>query len=228
MPGPGPSPLLDHERREWALGRRRLAGIDEAGRGPLAGPVVAAAVCIERPLLEAEALGRLAGLTDSKRLSAARREHYAALLASLPGVRWALGTATPEEIDRDNILQATHRAMRRAVEALPAVPDFLLVDGLPVPGLPVPSRAIVGGDGLSLLIAAASVLAKVHRDRMMAELDRRYPVYGFARHKGYGSRAHMQALFEHGPCPAHRRSFRPVREAEDIRRGARERGERPA
>jgi ribonuclease HII len=133
-----------------------------------------------------------------------------------------LGVADVEEIDRINILQATHAAMARAVAGLTAPPDFILVDGLPVGGLPCRSAALVGGDALSLSIAAASVVAKVVRDAQMRRLDEEYPVYGFARHKGYGSQAHIQALYEHGPCPLHRRSFRPVREAEELHRRLKE------
>jgi len=122
------------------------------------------------------------------------------------------------EIDKINILRATHSAMKRAVESLSPLPDHILVDGRPVPGLPVPSTSIVKGDALSLTIAAASIIAKVTRDRLMCELDATYPEYGFARHKGYGTQAHMQALLEYGPSPVHRMSFRPVREAAGIRR----------
>jgi ribonuclease HII len=126
---------------------------------------------------------------------------------------FGVGVADVAEIDSLNILRATHLAMARALKALSPLPDFVLVDGLPVPGLPCPSRAIVGGDGRSLSIAAASIIAKVTRDRMMVELDGLYPGYQFARHKGYGTQIHMESLFKLGPCPAHRRSFRPVQEA---------------
>jgi ribonuclease HII len=208
--------MLEFEERFWSRGVRRLAGVDEVGRGPLAGPVVAAAVVFE-PELAADALrGPLAGLTDSKRLTAAERERYHAALVSHPGVRIGLGVADSAEIDAVNILRATHAAMARALAALPEPAEHALVDGLPPRGLGCESTAIVGGDGLSLSIAAASVVAKVVRDRWMVEQDRAYPVYGFAAHKGYGTSAHIQALFEYGPCPLHRRSFRPVREAEAI------------
>mgnify|MGYP005838810885 CR=1 FL=1 len=204
--------MLEFERAEWARGRRRVGGVDEAGRGPLAGPVVAACVVFDPAFAEREQDGALRGLTDSKRLRPAERERFHALLTSCEGVDWALGTATREEIDHLNILRATWLAMRRAVEALPEPPDALLVDGHPVPKLPAPALAIVGGDGRSLSIAAASVIAKVSRDRRMAELDRTWPGYGFARHKGYGTRAHLAALAEFGPTSEHRRSFRPVAE----------------
>jgi len=182
--------------------------VDEAGRGPLAGPVFAACVVlpVDRPWLVEE----LRGLTDSKRLSHAARRSWARRLRGRPDVSIGVGWATVEEIERLDIHCATHLAMRRAVGRVRPPPDFLLVDGRPVPGLPAPSRAIVGGDGLSLSIAAASVIAKVVRDRYMAALDRRHPGYGFARHKGYGTREHLEALRRLGPCPAHRRSFAPV------------------
>lgn len=202
--------LLRHERTAWSSGHRRLAGIDEAGRGPLAGPVIAAAVHIEQSLLEAEETGLFAGLTDSKQLTARSRDRFFDALRSDPRIRWAVGRADVEEIDRVNILRATHLAMARAVTALDAVVDLALVDGLPVASLPCASQAIVKGDAQSLLIAAASVLAKVTRDRLMVEFDRAYPGYGFAAHKGYGTAAHLAALRELGPCPIHRRSFAPV------------------
>jgi ribonuclease HII len=188
----------------------RVAGVDEAGRGPLAGPVVAAAVVFDRDFLEAEADQSLAGIDDSKKLPAARREFFHALLLNCPAVQIGIASASVAEIDSLNILRATHLAMARAIEQITPLPEFALVDGLPVKGLPVPHRAIVGGDGLSLSIAAASILAKVARDRFMGELAQQYPEYGFERHKGYGTKAHLEALRRHGPCPAHRRSFAPV------------------
>ena len=196
--------------RECALRARgffSVAGLDEAGRGPLAGPVVAAAVILPENYT-------LTGLDDSKKLSAARREKLFASLASDPRVIWATGTADVAEIDRLNILRATHLAMARAVKGLPRKPHHALVDGLPVRGLPVSHTALVGGDALSLSIAAASIMAKVTRDRHMVGLDERFPQYGFARHKGYGVREHLEALQRHGPCPIHRRSFAPVAHAE--------------
>jgi ribonuclease HII len=202
--------LLQFEQEAWAQGIRRLAGVDEAGRGPLAGPVVAAAVVFDRSFLESEANGLLAGLTDSKQLPEKRREFFFDLIARQPGVQSAVAMATAGEIADLNILRATHLAMARAVGRLHPAPDFALVDGLPVKGLPVPHRAIVGGDGSSLSIAAASILAKVTRDRLMVELAAQYPEYGFDRHKGYGTRAHLDALRRHGPCPAHRTTFAPV------------------
>ncbi len=206
--------MLAFEQDAWEKGRRRLAGVDEAGRGPLAGPVVAAALIFDRDFLIAEQFGLLRGIDDSKRLSALQRERFYKLLTGSPHVAWAVGQADPLEIDRINILRATHQAMARALAALPAPPpDFALVDGLPVPGLPCPSLAIVQGDARSLSIAAASIVAKVTRDRIMSAFDLQYPLYGFARHKGYGTSEHTRALLAHGPCPIHRRSFRPVQEA---------------
>lgn len=209
--------MLRFEREAWEGGARRVAGVDEAGRGPVAGPVFAAAVCFDRDWAEREAEGVLAGLTDSKQLSSHRRESFFARLTSpeLCGVvSFCIAQASVEEIDRLNILRATHLAMRRAVEGIgtgEAAVGMALVDGLPVQGLPVPHRAIVKGDARSFSIAAASVLAKVSRDRLMAELDAQWPGYGFAENKGYGTAAHLKALADLGPCPAHRRSFAPVR-----------------
>ena len=202
--------MLRHEQEAWAQGARRIAGVDEAGRGPLAGPVVAAAVVFQRDFLEAEAGGALRGLTDSKKLPARRREFFHALLTASPEVDVGIGSASVGEIDSLNILRATHLAMARAIGELARPPDLALVDGLPVKGLSVPHRAIVGGDAASLSIAAASVVAKVTRDRWLTELAAQYPAYGFERHKGYGTRAHLEALRRYGPCPAHRRSFAPV------------------
>lgn len=194
--------------------------MDEAGRGPLAGPVVAAAVVIEPEFAMAEEHGLLASVMDSKKLSPARREALYDMLCEQEHIRIGLASIEAGEIDRINILQATHHAMFHAVAALRPAADFLLIDGLPVSLLPEPKRSIVGGDGLSLSIAAASIVAKVTRDQRMLVLAHRYPNYGFEQHKGYGSSRHIQALFEFGPCPEHRRSFRPVREAEAIHAGA--------
>lgn len=194
--------------------------MDEAGRGPLAGPVCAAAVVLPADTIEAAFAGELAGLTDSKQLSPARREHYHTVLRALPGIAIGLASASVEEIDRLNILRATHLAMARALAALNPPPDCVLVDGLPVPALGAQAHALVGGDGLSLSIAAASVIAKVARDRLMLRLDRDYPGYGFAAHKGYGAQRHLRALLTLGPCPAHRRSFRPVADAARLRERA--------
>ena len=194
---------FSRERALRARGFLLVAGVDEAGRGPLAGPVVAAAVILPEDFA-------LDGLTDSKKVSAPKREKIYAILTATAEILWAVAEASVEEIDRLNILRATHLAMARAVQGLPSKPDHALVDGLPVRGLPIDHTAVVEGDTLSLSIAAASIIAKVTRDRLMVELDTRFPQYGFARHKGYGVREHLEALRKHGPCPAHRRTFAPV------------------
>ncbi len=190
-----------------ARGISPVAGIDEAGRGPLAGPVVAAAVVL--PLTF-----RLPGLDDSKKLTAAKRESLYAALTGEPDVLWACAHLDNTEVDRWNILRATHRAMRQAFLALKRRPPHALIDGLPVPDFPCPHTALVGGDGLSLSIAAASIIAKVERDRAMQKLDLQYPQYGFSQHKGYPTPDHLARLREHGPSPVHRRSFSPVAQAE--------------
>ncbi len=180
-----------------------VAGIDEAGRGPLAGPVAAAVVILPERY-------RCRGLDDSKKLSPARREALYQEVTGNPRVIWAVAMAEVHEIDSINILRATHLAMRRAVEALPQMPDHCLIDGLPVPGFFRPHDGLVGGDGLSLSIAAASVIAKVTRDGHMRALHDEFPQYGFSRHQGYGTKEHLEALRIHGPCRHHRVSFQPV------------------
>ena len=209
--------LLLFEREAWAKGHKRVAGMDEAGRGPLAGPIVAAAVVFSRPFVERERTRLLAALTDSKQLTENQREHFFELLANSREVEIGVGFGNVPEIDAINILRATHRSMNRSLNHLAPLPDFVLVDGLPVPDLPCPSLAIVRGDARSLSIAAASVIAKVTRDRWMTDLDHRHPEYGFVRHKGYGTAAHIQALLKYGAISQHRRSFRPVRDIENIR-----------
>jgi ribonuclease HII len=179
-----------------------VAGVDEAGRGPLAGPVVAAAVILDE-------LKPIAGLNDSKKLTEKRREKlYDEILAK--ALCCSIAEATVQEIDSLNILQATLLAMRRAVDGLRLKPVKVLVDGNRLPVLDVRAEAIVQGDALVPAISAASILAKVHRDRLCAQLHAQYPVYGFDRHKGYGTAVHLQALAEHGPSPSHRMSFAPV------------------
>lgn len=206
--------LLARERAFWqACPQSTLAGVDEAGRGPLAGPVVAAAVVIPPEAAEPYYSGPLRGLTDSKQLSEARREAFYVFLSSAADIEIGVGWVEAPEIDELNILNATHLAMRRALLNLPRMPGHALVDGLPVSGLPCGSTAIVKGDAKCLLIAAASVVAKVLRDRRMHELDSAFPAYGFCRNKGYGTHEHVTALLRRGPCPEHRRSFRPVQDA---------------
>ena len=188
---------------DFAAGARRVAGVDEVGRGPLAGPVVAAAVILDPA-------APIDGLADSKTLGERRREALAEQIRDR-ALAWALGRAEVEEIDRINILQASLLAMQRAVAALAPPPDYALVDGNHCPRLACPAEAVVRGDSRVAAISAASIIAKVARDREMVELDARYPGYGFARHKGYPSRLHLDALRTLGVTPVHRRSYAPVR-----------------
>lgn len=183
---------------------RLTAGVDEVGRGPLAGPVVAAAVILE-------GRAQIDGLCDSKLLRPARRVSLASEIRS-KAVAWAVASASVEEIDEINILEASLLAMRRAVEALTRPPQHVLVDGNRCPRLACSAEAVVRGDSSIAAISAASILAKVTRDAQMVELHRHYPQYGFAKHKGYATREHMARLKEHGACPEHRRSFAPVRQ----------------
>ncbi len=176
-----------------------FCGVDEAGRGPLAGDVYAAAV-----ILQPDA--RIAGLNDSKKMPEARREDMVAEIKE-KSVAWAIASATVEEIEQLNILQATMLAMRRAVEGLSVTPQLALIDGNRVPDLQIPTQFLIGGDAKSASIAAASVLAKTARDATLRELDTLYPMYGFAKHKGYGTKAHYDAIRQYGMCPAHRPSF---------------------
>ena len=196
--------LLLPERQLRQEGFSFVAGVDEAGRGPLAGPVTAAAVILPADVEE------LPGVFDSKQLKEGERDELFAGLYAVPGIRISVASATPEEIDRLNILRATHEAMRRAVAGLKEA-DFVLVDGLPVQFL-LPSKNIIKGDAKCASIAAASIIAKVTRDREMMKLDELYPQYGFAKHKGYGTAEHLEALKKYGPSPVHRKSFRPVYE----------------
>lgn len=179
-----------------------ICGVDEAGRGPLAGSVVAAAVVLGG--------NEIHGLRDSKKLSDARRRELAPRIRE-ECLAFALGAADSEEVDLYNIRQATMLAMQRAVNGIVVCPDAVLVDGDFVPDLPYPARAIVGGDNLCAEIMAASILAKTARDDLMLHLDSQFPRYGFARHKGYGTPEHLRALQKYGPCPAHRKTFAPVR-----------------
>jgi ribonuclease HII len=200
-------PDFSHEAFWRAEGFHRIAGIDEAGRGPLAGPVTAAAVILpegfEHPVLN-----------DSKQLPEKKREALYAELTTDSRVLWASASVGSGEIDRINILRATHLAMALAFGKLKPKPDLALIDGRPVKDFPAEHRAIVKGDSLSLSIAAASIIAKVARDRFMREAEERYPGYGFGKHKGYGTAEHLEALRVLGPCPLHRRSFAPVAQGE--------------
>jgi ribonuclease HII len=196
----GPTDEFELEARR--RGYRRIAGLDEAGRGPLAGPVVAAAVILPTRC-------RLVGVDDSKQVSESERARlYAVIVERARGV--GVGVATEQEIDSLNILEATRLAMRRAIASLTPPADYLLIDAVTLPDLAIPSRSIIKGDMLSLSIAAASIVAKVTRDRMMVEHHRTYPAYNFLSHKGYGTEEHLQRLAQHGPCAIHRRTFAPV------------------
>lgn len=203
--GPAPVPTMwEFEDRALSSGYNAIAGVDEAGRGPLAGPVVAAAVILPRNLA-------IPGINDSKQLTPTVRDSlYEQIQAEALAV--GIGVSDSLTIDRINILQATLRAMEEAVRGLQVPADCLLVDGISATALPMPQKTIKKGDSLSLSIAAASIIAKVTRDRLMLEYDRQYPGYGFAGHKGYGSAAHMAAIASLGPSPIHRLTFRGVRE----------------
>jgi ribonuclease HII len=194
---------LDFENLAVVEGFRFIAGVDEVGRGCLAGAVVAAACILDlsKPLPE--------GLDDSKKLTAKRRELIAEELKQTV-LAYSIAQIEAEEIDRINILQATKKAMRLAIENLQPQPDFLLIDAVQLKEISLPQKAIIKGDQISASIAAASILAKTYRDRLMSELDRIYPEYGFAKHAGYGTRAHFDALKIYGACPLHRKSFRGV------------------
>jgi ribonuclease HII len=191
-------------------GLTRIAGVDEAGRGPLAGPVFAAAVIFPVDWIRHGLPAPLRKVNDSKQLSPETRETLFAELTSRPEICHAVACVDAPMIDEINILQASHRAMNLALAQLQPAPDHALVDGLPVKTMSLPHTAIVSGDALSYSIAAASILAKVSRDRWMLELDRLYPGYGFAQHKGYGTARHLAALKALGACPVHRRSFAPL------------------
>lgn len=190
---------LSFEDKIRSEGYEVICGVDEAGRGPLAGPVCAGACILPKGLV-------IEGLDDSKKLTEKKREKLYNEITS-KALAWSVAFASPEEIDEINILEASLTAMRRAIDALSVKPDFALIDGNIDRGFTLPARAVVGGDATSQSIAAASVLAKVTRDRLCAELDREYPMYGFAKHKGYPTKAHKLAVYEYGPCPQHRRSF---------------------
>ena len=194
---------LDFERQAFDAGFRFIAGIDEVGRGCVAGPVVAAACIldIDRPLPD--------GIDDSKKLTPEKREEIAAQLKA-ECLAYAIGRIEADEIDRINILEATKKAMLNAIALLNPAADFLLIDALQLKHTPLPQRAIIKGDSISASIAAASILAKTYRDELMREYDTQFPVYGFASHKGYGCRDHWNALNEHGPCAIHRLTFHGV------------------
>jgi len=197
--------LFHYERQATAKGFQHIVGVDEVGRGPYAGPVVAAAVYLP-PGIEQE----IPGLNDSKKLTAKRRELLNKQLHQHPKVEISIQELSHEVVDEINILQATYRAMRLAVQALMPQADYILVDGKPVPNLPLPNLNIIKGDSKSASIAAASIVAKVYRDNLMQKFDQQYPGYDFANNMGYGTKSHRDALAKIGPCPIHRRSFKPI------------------
>jgi ribonuclease HII len=200
-------PTFIEEEKLTVQGYRLIAGVDEVGRGPLAGPVVAAAVIL--PLEKRPSW--LSKVRDSKQLTASQRESiFGRVLES--GMPFGVGSVSHEVIDKRGIAPATRMAMRRAIEQLPTRPDYLLIDYVRLPTVRIPQKSVVDGDSLCLSIAAASIVAKVTRDRMMVELDGQYPGYGLAQHKGYGTPEHLEALQRLGPCPIHRKTFEPVRD----------------
>ncbi|MGI6486722.1 MAG: ribonuclease HII [Syntrophomonadaceae bacterium] len=195
--------MKQYEYALYGQGVQLVAGTDEVGRGPLAGPVVAAAVILPPDF-------RLAGINDSKKLSAGKREVLSDKIKE-EAISWAVGMVFPSRLDQINILNATLEAMELAVNELYPVPEHVIVDAMRIPGLHIAQTALIKGDSLSISVACASIVAKVERDRLMCNLDELYPGYGFARHKGYATRAHLEALFRKGPCPLHRVSFEPVK-----------------
>lgn len=201
------APSYEEEATLLAQGYSMVAGLDEVGRGPLAGPVVAG-VAVLPPNLSGSWVGMV---RDSKQMTPAQREHVLPYLRE-SALALEVGISSSQEIDDLGIVGATRLAMKRALDGLALTPQFLLLDAFPLPGVAIPQKPIVHGDALCLSIAAASVVAKVTRDRIMEEQDALFPSYGFARHKGYATREHLRNLRDHGPCPIHRRSFAPVRD----------------
>jgi len=197
-------PTLEQETALWKVGYQQVAGLDEAGRGALAGPVVAAAVILPQ---DAEIIRRLSGVRDSKLMTPLQRQNWA-LEIKQAALAWSIGTASHAEIDGVGIVPATHRAMLRALDNLAAPPHYLLIDYLVLSGTQLPQIAMIKGDRVCLSIAAASVLAKTYRDELMLGMDKEYPPYQFARHKGYGTRKHYEILSAIGPCEIHRKTFR--------------------
>jgi ribonuclease HII len=198
------------ERELWRNGLTLIAGVDEVGRGPLAGPVVAAAVMLPLSWLQQGLPKTLKGLNDSKQLSPAQRETFFSVLTTHSEISFAIAQEDASRVDLLNILQATFRAINKALAQLRPPPQHVLADGTRVKSVRFPQTPLVKGDARSYSIAAASVIAKVTRDRLMRGYDRQWPVYGFAEHKGYGTTQHLAALARHGPCPIHRRSFSPL------------------
>jgi len=206
------APNLHFEARLWAEDSTAVAGLDEAGRGAWAGPVVAGAVILPASL---DSLAMLPGVRDSKQMSARERAFWAEKIRQV-AVAWAVGLATSQEIDQVGIVPATRIAMGRALNRLAVAPQHLLVDALRLPDISIPQISLIKGDARSLSVAAASVLAKTVRDRIMEQMDEHYPGYGFARHKGYGTAHHWDTLQTCGPCPVHRFCFVPVKQISDL------------
>jgi len=199
---------LEMEKKYFNLGYKLVGGVDEAGRGPLAGPVVAACVVIDENFLIDEDLQTI---NDSKKLSAKKREKLFSLIKE-KALAVEIGVIDNRVIDKVNILQASFLAMKKAIDNLPVSPDYILLDGgFKIPKLDKPQSAIIKGDSSVFAIAAASIIAKVSRDYLMQEIDKKYPQYNFAKHKGYGTKLHLEKIKEHGPCPLHRFSFRPIK-----------------
>jgi ribonuclease HII len=205
-------PTLDEEQRLWRAGYQAVAGVDEAGRGALAGPVVAAAVILPP---HCERRGIWATVNDSKRLTASQRAVFAAQIRA-QALAWAIGVAPATQIDASGIGPATRQAMMAAVDALTPRADYLLIDWVRLPLCPIEQESFAKADGRVVSVAAASILAKVHRDELLTALHSDYPAYGFAQHKGYGTAAHLAALNHHGPCAEHRRSFAPIAGAKTL------------
>lgn len=207
--------MYSYELDEVSLGKKNICGLDEAGRGPLAGPVVSAAVILPYIDLDSE-YSIWEGLNDSKKMSAKKREALYKRLTENPNVRVGIGIISEQVIDKINILKATQLGMSRAISNLDTQPDCLLIDGMFLPEEKIYQKKIIDGDALSLSIAAASVIAKVTRDAIMCEYHKRYPQYGFDRHKGYGTKEHFKKIKEYGPCEIHRQSFYPISLSKEI------------
>jgi len=205
------------EKKLWQKGFKRVAGLDEAGRGPLAGPVVAAAVILNSKLktqkskLQLKTKNLLKKVKDSKKLTAKKREEFYKILTKNPYIEWGIGRVSEKVIDKINILEATKLAMEKAIKKLKKKPDFLILDGNFKIGVKIPQKSIIKGDEKVFSCAAASILAKVYRDKIMERCDRKFPKYGFEKHKGYGTKFHFKMLKKYGPCKIHRKTFEPVK-----------------
>lgn len=195
--------LCKYEEEAFSLGYELIGGVDEVGRGPLAGPVVAAAVILPRD-------AKIPGINDSKKLSFQQRERLCKTISNLI-IDWGIGIVDEQMVDEINILQATYLAMEKAIKSLKSKPHFLLIDGFKIPQVDIPQKPIIKGDQLSISIQVASILAKVIRDRIMVEYDNEFPQYGFAKHKGYGTSLHIDSIKKYGICKIHRRSFEPIK-----------------